>query len=127
MIAGGSDHLSAVDTEAMRRRRQQRLEWARRSPGAGSAEPDRPTGAPVGSGAQPTRQPSGANWSVDVAMLDRHRIVRGWSRRELAAAAHVDPKTLRDLLGRRRRPDLGTVQAVTATLGLTLVDVITFE
>ena len=53
-------------------------------------------------------------------MLDRHRIVRGWSRRELAAAAHVDPKTLRDLLGRRRRPDLGTVQAVTATLGLTL-------
>jgi hypothetical protein len=38
----------------------------------------------------------------------------------------VDPKTLRDLLARRRRPNLGTVQAISVALGLTLTDVIRF-
>jgi len=64
---------------------------------------------------------------VDAAAVERQRIVLGWSRATLAEIAHVDPKTLRDLLGMRRRPNLGTVQAVCVALGLTLSDVIRFS
>ncbi len=65
-------------------------------------------------------------WSVDVEAIERARTLHGWSRRELARRAHVDPGTLSDLLGRRRRPTLGTVQAICTALGLTLVEVIVF-
>lgn len=108
-----------------RARRQQRLEWAYRS--AGQTPPDRrASGAAVQGGTPPAASLSSADWSVDVGLVERHRIVRGWSRLQLATIAHVDPKTLRDLLGRRRRPNLGTVQAVSVALGLTLADVIRF-
>jgi hypothetical protein len=47
-------------------------------------------------------------WSVDVELVERRRIVHGWTRLELARVARVDPKTLRDLLARSRRPTFGT-------------------
>ena len=65
-------------------------------------------------------------WSVDVVTIERARTLRGWSRRELARHAHVDPGTLGDLLGRRRRPTFGTLQAICTALGLTLAEVIVF-
>ena len=66
-------------------------------------------------------------WSVDARLVERERILRGWTLRELARNAHVDPGTLSDLLGRRRRPTFGTVQAICRTLNLSLHEVITFE
>jgi DNA-binding Xre family transcriptional regulator len=78
-------------------------------------------------GAVRTRAHSPAvRWSVDVRMIERERVLRGWTRGELARAAHVDEKTLRDMLSRRRRPKFGTVQAVCTALGLTLPNVIVF-
>jgi hypothetical protein len=50
----------------------------------------------------------------------------GWSGLRLAVAAHVDPKILRDLLFQRRRSNMGTVQAVSKALDLTLAEVIRF-
>lgn len=66
-------------------------------------------------------------WSLNVEILDRARILRGWTQRELARRAHVDQGTLSDLLSRRRHPTFGTVQAICTSLSLTLADVITFE
>jgi hypothetical protein len=43
--------------------------------------------------------------------LDRQRILRGWTRGELARRSHVDAKTLSTLLRNRPRPALGTVLA----------------
>lgn len=60
-------------------------------------------------------------------MIDHERVLRGWTQRELARNASVDQGTLCDLLGRRRRPTFGTVQAICTTLGLTLAHVINFE
>jgi DNA-binding Xre family transcriptional regulator len=65
-------------------------------------------------------------WSVNVDLLDRERVLRGWTQRQLALSARVDPGTLSDLLGRRRRPKFGTVQAVCTALNLTLAEVISF-
>jgi len=65
-------------------------------------------------------------WSVNVDLLDRERVLRGWTQRQLAVSARVDPGTLSDLLGRRRRPKFGTVQAVCTALNLTLAEVISF-
>lgn len=65
-------------------------------------------------------------WSVDVRAIERARVLRAWTRGELARAAHVDEKTLRDMLNGRRRPTFGTVQAVCTALGLTLPNVIVF-
>src|SRR2546430_3921392 len=72
--------------------------------------------------ARPGRLP----WSVNVRAIERERVLRGWTRSELARTAQVDEKTLRDMLSGRRRPTFGTVQAVCTTLGLTLPDVILF-
>lgn len=47
-----------------------------------------------------------------------------WAAEE---GSHVDPKTLSTMFGNRRRPVLGTVLAVCATVGLGLEDVIVFE
>jgi hypothetical protein len=119
----GPEQFPGTDMEAAREAcRQHRLEWARGS----SARWWAPDPQPADRAAEAAPSPSGPDWTVDVDLIERHRVVRGWSRQQLAAAAHVDPKTLRDLLGRRRRPNLGTVQAVSRTLELTLTDVITF-
>jgi len=65
-------------------------------------------------------------WSVEVELVDRERILRGWTQRQLARTARVDPGTLSDLLARRRRPTLGTMQSICTALNLTLAEVITF-
>lgn len=62
-------------------------------------------------------------WTVDVATLEKARILRGWTQRRLALESHVD----RDLVLGRRRPTLGTIQALCYALDLTLADVIIFE
>jgi transcriptional regulator with XRE-family HTH domain len=66
-------------------------------------------------------------WSIDTAAIDRARILRGWTRRDLAREAHVDEGTLCDLFAGRRRPTFGTIRAVGDALDLSLVDVITFS
>jgi transcriptional regulator with XRE-family HTH domain len=65
-------------------------------------------------------------WSVDAPAIDRARILRGWTRRDLAQNAHVDEGTLCDLFGGRRRPTFGTLRALCEALDLALDDVITF-
>jgi DNA-binding XRE family transcriptional regulator len=65
-------------------------------------------------------------WQVNLTRLERARVLHGWTRRQLAEAAHVDPDTLTDLFRSRRRPTLGTVQAVSRAVGLSLEDVINF-
>ena len=67
-----------------------------------------------------------AEWTVEVAAIDRARILRGWTRRELARQAHVDEGTLCDLFAGRRRPTFGTLQAICGGLELSLDDVIAF-
>lgn len=66
-------------------------------------------------------------WQVDLVAIDRARVLRGWTRGELARHARVDPGTVSDMFRRRRRPALGTVQAITAALGLGLEHVIVFK
>jgi DNA-binding Xre family transcriptional regulator len=144
----GSD-AAGIERDAARELQQRRRQaWARRplsgvrvgqtrpSPGLevpATNEPVLTIGGDHGRGARTeaeirrVRSLSGPEWSVDAAALERQRIIRGWSRLELAGAAHVDPKTLRDLVGRRRRPNLGTVQAICTVLGLALADVIRFS
>jgi DNA-binding Xre family transcriptional regulator len=65
-------------------------------------------------------------WTVDVVRIDRARILKGLTRRQLATIAHVDPDTLGDLLARRRRPTLGSLMAICSQLDLTLAEVIEF-
>ena len=66
-------------------------------------------------------------WRADVNRIDRERILRGLSQQKLAQVARVDPGTLSDLLGCRRRPNLGTLSALCQALGMNLGDVIQFE
>jgi transcriptional regulator with XRE-family HTH domain len=66
-------------------------------------------------------------WSVDVGAIDRARILRGWTRRELAKNARVDEGTLCDLFAGRRRPTFGTLRAMCHVLELSLEDVIEFS
>jgi transcriptional regulator with XRE-family HTH domain len=65
-------------------------------------------------------------WSVDVGTIDRARILRGWTRRDLAEQAHVDEGTLCDLFGGRRRPTFGTLHAICGALDLSFREVIDF-
>jgi transcriptional regulator with XRE-family HTH domain len=69
---------------------------------------------------------SGLEWSVDVDAIDRARILRGWTRRDLAREAHVDEGTLCDLFVGRRRPTFGTLRAISQALELSLEHVIAF-
>jgi transcriptional regulator with XRE-family HTH domain len=64
---------------------------------------------------------------VDCDRIERARVLHGWTQRELAVAARVDPGTLSDALSMRRRPTLGTLQAICQSLNLTLAEVIRFE
>jgi transcriptional regulator with XRE-family HTH domain len=66
------------------------------------------------------------DWSVNVATIDRARIIRGWRRRDLARYAHVDEGTLCDLIAGRRRPSFGTLRAVCNALDLPFEGVIAF-
>jgi len=70
---------------------------------------------------------SRARWTVDVAAIDRARILRGWTRRDLGRQAHVDEGTLCDLAAERRRPTFGTIQALCLALDMSLRDVICFQ
>jgi transcriptional regulator with XRE-family HTH domain len=63
---------------------------------------------------------------VDIATIDRARILRGWTRRDLGREAHVDEGTLCDLFAGRRRPSFGTLRALCQTLELSLESVVTF-
>jgi transcriptional regulator with XRE-family HTH domain len=65
-------------------------------------------------------------WHVDLAGIDRARVLRGWTRGELARRAHVDAGTICDMFRRRRRPALGTLQAISNALGLSLENIIVF-
>lgn len=66
-------------------------------------------------------------WSVDAGAVDRARILRGWTRRDLARQAHVDEGTLCDLFAGRRHPTFGTLRAICQTLDLALESVISFD
>jgi transcriptional regulator with XRE-family HTH domain len=66
-------------------------------------------------------------WSVDVSTIDRARILRGWTRRELGRQARIDEGTLCDLFARRRHPTFGTLHALCRTLGLSFGAVIAFS
>src|ERR671939_376494 len=88
----------------------------------------------LNTGAATERQRRGANrrarrvaWTLDPGRIERARILRGWTQRELATAAKVDPGTLSDALAMRRRPTLGTLQAICQSLNLTLAQIICFE
>lgn len=70
---------------------------------------------------------SGLEWSVDAGAIDRARVLRGWTRRDLAQNAHVDEGTLCDLMVGRRRPSFGTLRAICKALDVTLEDVIEFR
>ena len=65
-------------------------------------------------------------WAVDVAAIDRARVLRGWTRRDLASHAQVDEGTLCDLFAGRRRPTFGTLRALCQALGLSFEDVVVF-
>jgi len=43
-------------------------------------------------------------WSVNAGAIDRARILRAWTRRDLAQQSHVDQGTLCDLFAGHRRP-----------------------
>jgi transcriptional regulator with XRE-family HTH domain len=66
-------------------------------------------------------------WSVEAGAIDRARILRGWTRRDLAQHAHVDEGTLCDLFAGRRRPTFGTLRALCEALELELESIITFN
>jgi len=72
-------------------------------------------------------QQQAIEWSVDTAVIDCARILRGWTRRDLARHAHVDEGTVCDLFAGRRRPTFGTLQAIGQVLGLSLKEVISFR
>jgi DNA-binding XRE family transcriptional regulator len=75
----------------------------------------------------PPRRSGRAAWSVRVDLIEQARVLSGRTRERLAADAHVDPKTLRDMLNERRRPTVGTVHCVLRVLELDPRDVIAFE
>jgi DNA-binding Xre family transcriptional regulator len=66
------------------------------------------------------------DWAVDIAVLNRARVLHGWTRRDLGREAHVDEGTLCDLFAGRRRPTFGTLHAVCGALNLSLEDVVAF-
>jgi len=66
-------------------------------------------------------------WSVNLEAIERARVLRGWTRRDLARTGHVDEGTLCDLIAGRRRPTFGTLRALSQALALSLDDVIIFR
>ncbi len=72
------------------------------------------------------RATAGFEWRVDVEAIERRRILKGWTRRDLAREARVDEGTLCDLLTGRRRPTFGTLRAICAAVTMELEAVIDF-
>jgi transcriptional regulator with XRE-family HTH domain len=70
---------------------------------------------------------AGLEWSVNVGAIERARILRGWTRRDLAQNAHVDEGTLCDMFAGRRRPTFGTLRALCQAVDLSLAEVIEFS
>jgi transcriptional regulator with XRE-family HTH domain len=68
--------------------------------------------------------PPAVGWQVRADIVERERILRGWTRAQLTEAADIDPKTLRDLLNGRRHPTLGTVGTLCRALDVPLSDLI---
>jgi transcriptional regulator with XRE-family HTH domain len=66
-------------------------------------------------------------WSVDVVTIDRARVLKGWTRRELGREAHIDEGTLCDLFAGRRRPTFGTLHSICKALDLAMATVIAFD
>lgn len=66
-------------------------------------------------------------WTVDAGAIDRARILRGWTRRDLAQKAHVDEGTLCDLFAGWRRSTFGTLRSLCEVLELSLDVVIVFS
>ena len=64
---------------------------------------------------------------LDVARIDRARILRGWTRRALGLQAHVDEGALCDLFAGRRRHTFGTLRAVCQAFELSLAQVVAFH
>jgi hypothetical protein len=118
----------ATWSAARERARRRRLAWARQeSPGGPAARAASSATVVPGSGQPRPQNGAGTRaWSLNVEMIERERVLRGWTQRELSRNAHVDQGTLCDLLARRRRPTFGTVQAICTTLRLTLAQVIVF-
>ena len=65
-------------------------------------------------------------WSVNGEAIERARILRGWTRRDMAKEAHIDEGTLSDLLRGRRRPTFGTLRAISEAVGLGMIDLVVF-
>lgn len=86
-----------------------------------AGRPSRRTDSPL-TGTSSLGPPVG--WRVRSDIVERERILRGWTRAQLTAAADIDPKTLRDLLNGRRHPTLGTVSTLSRALDVPLCDVI---
>jgi len=86
-----------------------------------AATDQRPAGAAAN---YEPRSDAALGWQVRSEVVERERILRGWTRAQLTQAADIDPKTLRDLLTGRRRPTLGTVTTLSRALGVPLGDVI---
>jgi transcriptional regulator with XRE-family HTH domain len=71
--------------------------------------------------------PPALEWCVNAGAIDRARILRGWTRRELAQHAHVDEGTVCDLFAGRRRPTFGTLRGLCHVLELSLGEAIAFK
>ena len=71
--------------------------------------------------------PDGPGWTVDPAGIERARVLGGWTQRDLAMAARIDPGTLSDALSIAPPTDAKPLQAICRPLNLTLGDVIRFE
>jgi DNA-binding XRE family transcriptional regulator len=74
-----------------------------------------------------TRRSGSIRWRVDVHVIERARILRGWTQADLSQEAHVDPKTIRNMISGNHRPTFGTLQALRSVLGLALADLIVFS
>lgn len=126
------EHTSAMAPDQMaglrEAARERRMAWARRPlHGIGTVPPPDRTAVSSTTTAGSSVAQSGAGartWSVNVDVIDRERLSRGWTLRELARHAQVDKNTLGDMLAGRRRPTLGTVRAVCEALALPLAQAV---
>ena len=100
------------------------MESHRRRGAGGLRGPRAASGSPVGDRRPSQREPV---WMVRTSVIDRERVLHGWTQRALAHAAHVDAGTVSDALAGRRRPNLATLSVLCQALGLTLGDVVQFR
>ena len=122
-----TSEIQESTADLRRTARARRMAWARR--GLVPRPADWPSSGPPAASLEVLSAPQHdrPGWSVNVEPIDRERLLRGWTQRELARRACIDQGTLSDLLARRRRPTLGTVQAICTALTLALAQVIAFD